>query len=155
MDITENWKAVKDLFRASFKSSFHYAIATVNGEGEPHVTPIGSLILGKPGHGLYFEEFPRKLPANYKINQQACVLAVNSSRWYWIKSLFTGRFSSPPAVRLHGLVGEIREASEKEIKFTRIEPVHMGKMTHDTLKKVWNATLQSEPEFQILKGGGL
>lgn len=163
MDITENWKEVKDLFRETFKSSFHYAIATVNGEGEPHVTPIGSLILGKPGHGLYFEEFPRKLPANYKINKQVCVLAVNSSRWYWIKSLFKGRFSSPPAVRLHGLVGEIREASEKEIKlwqnrvksvrfskghammwanmtmvrdikFTRIEPVHMGKMTHDTWK---------------------
>ena len=55
MDMTENWEEVKDLFRESFISSFHYAIATVNGEGEPHVTPIGSLILGKPGHGLYLK----------------------------------------------------------------------------------------------------
>jgi len=163
MDIVENWKEVKDLFRASFRSSFHYAIATVNSNGEPHVTPIGSLILGKPGHGLYFEEFPRQLPANYKSNKHVCILAVNSSRWYWIKSLINGRFSSPPAVRLHGLVSEIREATEKEIvlwqnrvkhvsfskghakmwanmkmvrdiKFTKIEPVHLGDMTRDNWK---------------------
>ena len=61
MDIAEHWKDVKALFKESFKSSFHYAIATVNEDGEPHVTPIGSLILGKPGHGLYFEEFSRQL----------------------------------------------------------------------------------------------
>jgi len=95
------------------------------------------------------------------------VLAVNSSRWFWFKSLVIGRFSSPSAVRLHGTVGEIREATEKEIKlwhnkvkpvsfskghammwtnmkmvreieFTRIEPVHMGEMTRDTWNKLSN-----------------
>ena len=167
MDVTENWEDVKELFKKSFKSSFHYAIATVNEDGGPHVTPIGSLILGKPGYGFYFEEFPRQLPNNFKINKQVCVLAVNSSRWFWFKSLVAGRFSSPPAVRLHGTVGEIREATEKEIKlwhnrvkpvsfskghammwtnmkmvreieFTRIEPVHMGEMTRDTWNKPSN-----------------
>lgn len=93
-----------------------YAIATVNEDGEPHVTPIASLILGKPGHGLYFEEFTRQLTHTLKRNKQVCVLAVNSSRWFWIKSLISGRFSSPPAVRLHGTAGEIREATETEIK---------------------------------------
>ena len=58
MQLIENWKVIKRLFNRSFNSSFHYALATVNDKGEPHVTPIGSLILLEPGHGVYFEEFP-------------------------------------------------------------------------------------------------
>ena len=125
------------------------------------------MILVNPGYGFYFEEFPRQLPNNFKINKQVCVLAVNSSKWFWFKSLVAGRFSSPPAVRLHGTVGEIREATEKEIKlwhnrvkpvsfskghemmwtnmkmvreikFARIEPVYMGEMTSDTWNKPSN-----------------
>ncbi|MEA3411629.1 MAG: pyridoxamine 5'-phosphate oxidase family protein [Pseudomonadota bacterium] len=161
MDVISNWKEVKDLFKRSFMSSFHFAVATVTESGEPHVTPIGSLILGKAGHGFYFEEFTRHLPKNYRANMNICVLAVNSSRWFWLKSLFGGHFSRPPAVRLHGMVGKLREASEKEIEvwrkrvrpvsfskghelmwanmkmvreieFSRIEPVHLGEMTRDT-----------------------
>lgn len=160
MDIIENWREVKTLFRESFRSSFHYAIASVTESGEPHVTPIGSLILGKPGHGFYFEEFTQHLPRNFGSNRQICVLAVNSSRLYWIKSLIGGRFASPPAVRLHGKVAEARDATDREIthwqnrvksvrfskghammwrnmrrvreiQFTRIEPVQMGEMTRD------------------------
>ena len=163
MDLIANWKDVKYLFKKSFKSSFHYAIATVTENGEPHVTPIGSLILGKPGHGFYFEKFTQHLPLNYASNRNICVLAVNSSRWFWLKSLVGGRFTSPPAVRLHGVAGDLREATGTEIalwqkrvrrvsfskghamlwrsmsmvrdiEFTRIEPVHIGKMTRDT----WN-----------------
>ena len=162
MDLIENWREVKNLFRKTFKTSFHYSIASVTESGEPHVTPIGSLILGKPGHGIYFEEFTSHLPKNYQTNKHVCVLAVNSSKLFWIKSLVIGRFSSPPAVRLHGTVGKLREASEneimlwqrrvrrvrfskgygmmwanmkmvREIEFTRIEPVRMGGMT-DTIR---------------------
>ena len=79
MELEENWDEVKDLFRASFRSSFHYAVATVTDKGEPHVTPIGSLILGEPCRGFYFEKFPRQLPENLAANRQVCVLAVNSS----------------------------------------------------------------------------
>lgn len=165
MQLKENWVDIKHIFRQSFKSSFHFSLATVNENGEPHVTPIGSLILREPGHGLYFEEFTRHLPRNFQHNKQVCVLAVNSSRWFWIKSLFGGRFKSPPAIRLFGTVGEAREATEKEIKlwhhklrqvryskgyalmwenmktvrdinFTRVEPVNMGKMTHNTWKNM-------------------
>ena len=160
MQLKENWKVIKRLFNSSFNSSFHYALATVNDKGEPHVTPIGSLILREPGHGVYFEEFPRQLPRNFRHNKKVCVLAVNSSRWFWIKSLFNGRFASPPAIRLYGTVGEVREATEKEIKlwhhrvrwtraskgyalmwknmkmvrdinFSRVEPVNIGVMTQD------------------------
>ena len=88
------------------------------------------------------------------------MLAVNSSRWFWFKSLLRGKFNTPPAVRLHGIVGELRDASEKEvvlwqkrvrlvrfskghelmwrsmskvrdIEFTRIEPVNIGEMTRN------------------------
>ena len=159
MDLHENWSEVKDLFRESFRSSFHYAIATVNEIGEPHVTPIGSLILGRPGFGFYFEKFAQQLPRNLCGNSHVCVLAVNSARWFWVKSLVRGKFANPPAVRLHGVAGELRPASEREmslwrkrvrnvrfskghasmwqemnmvreIEFSRIEPVNIGKMTY-------------------------
>ena len=160
MLINENWSEIKRLFRRSFRSSFHYAIASINDKGEPHITPIGSLILDKPGHGVYFEKFPKQLTRNLQNNKQVCVLAVNSSRWFWVKSLFSGRFSSLPAVRLYGTVGDIREGTKEEIKlwqrrvrrvsfskghaimwanmkmvrdikFTRVEPVQIDKMTSD------------------------
>ena len=160
MDIKENWKEVQKVFGESFKSSFHCAVASVNEHGEPHVTPIGSLILVGRGHGYYFEEFPEQLPRNLEKNKQVCVLAVNSSRWFWIKSLFAGKFSDPPALRLHGTVGDSRKATEREIKlwhkrvraarftkgyaimwkemkmvrdinFSRIEPVKVGEMTNN------------------------
>ena len=159
MNVDENWSEVKALFRDSFRSSFHYAIATVSEEGEPHVTPIGSLILGKAGEGFYFEKFTQHLPKNIGNNNRVCVLAVNSSRWFWVKSLLGGRFAVPPAVRLYGKAQELRPATEREmalwrkrvssvrftkghklmwsemnmvrvIRFDRIEPVHIGQMTH-------------------------
>lgn len=165
MELFEHWKEVKILFRESFWSSFHYSIATVNKDGEPHVTPIGSLILGKPGHGLYFEEFPQNMPHNFDANNHVCVMAVNSSRWFWIKSLIRGRFSSPPAVRLYGRVGKTRNATKPEIQFwqrrvkrlrfskghalmwanmkivrdiefDRIEPVNMGEMTQHSWQQL-------------------
>ena len=162
MDITTNWPQIKKLFNASFRSSFHFAIASVGPEGAPHVTPIGSLMLGRPGHGFYFEEFTRRLPQNLQGDRRVCVLAVNSSRWFWIRSLIRGRFVEPPAVRLYGIAGDTREASDEEIalwqrrvrrasfskghgilwasmirvrdiRITGVEPVHLGEMT----RKLW------------------
>ena len=158
MEIEADWQTIKKLFRDSFTSSFHYAISTVTENGEPHVTPIGSLILGAPGYGFYFEEFPSRLPRNLESNPKVCVLAVNSSRWFWLRSLIRGRFKVPPGVRLCGKAGEAREATDKEIslwqkrlrpvrftkghalmwrnmrtvrdiEFNRIEPINIGKMT--------------------------
>lgn len=163
MELNQNWEQVKILFRESFKSSFHFAIASITDNGEPHVTPIGSLILGKPGHAIYFEEFPGQLPQNYQSNPHICVLAVNSGLWFWFRSLFKGKFPTPPAVRLYGKAGQLRNASAeeielwqkrvravrftkgheimwsnmkkvREIEFSRIEPVLLGPMT----KENWN-----------------
>jgi hypothetical protein len=158
MELHENWGEVEALFRDSFKSSFHYAVATVGEDGQPHITPIGSLILGEPGRGFYFEKFARQLPANIANNRRICVLAVNSSLWFWLKSLLLGRFGRLPAVRLYGVANELRKADERElaqwrrrvrrvrfsrgyrlmwrdmsmvreIEFDRIEPVTVGAMT--------------------------
>ncbi|MEM7283716.1 MAG: pyridoxamine 5'-phosphate oxidase family protein [Pseudomonadota bacterium] len=158
MDVVEHWDEVKNLFKASFRSSMHFAIASVNEQNQPHVTPIGSLILGEPGRGFYFEEFTRNLPKNIETNNEVCVLAVNSSRWFWLKSLIGGRFETRPAVRLYGKAGQLREATNterelflkrvksvrfskgheilwqrmarvRELEFSRIEPVLLGQMT--------------------------
>lgn len=168
MNVHENWREVTTLFRDSFRSSLHYSIATVAENGEPHVTPIGSLILGKPGEGFYFEKFTRHLPQNIANNSRVCVLAVNSSRWFWVKALLGGKFALPPAVRLHGTAQELRPATEYEvalwlkrvnsfrftkayklmwsdmhmvrvIKFDRIEPVHIGQMT----RGLWHRDLEA------------
>ncbi len=159
MDLKDNWTTVKALFRDAFNSSFHYAIATVRENGEPHVTPIGSLILGRPGQGFYFEKFTQRLASNVETNKRVCVLAVNSSRWFWLKSLIAGKFASAPSVRLYGVAKGLRPATEREkllwqrrvnrarltkghklmwrdmhmvreIEFDRFEPVHIGPMTH-------------------------
>ena len=55
MDLHENCKEIALLFRDSLKSSLHYAAATVGEDGARRVTPIGSLILGRPGQRYYFE----------------------------------------------------------------------------------------------------
>ncbi len=160
MDIDTNWREVKLLLSASLQSSLHCAIASVNENGDPHVTPIGSLFLGKPGQGFYFERFTRNLPRNLDSNTRICILAVNSSRWFWLKSLLGGRFGRLPAIRLYGITKELRPANDREIslwqkrvrpaRFTkghqlmwkdmgmvreveidRIEPVYIGRMTRD------------------------
>lgn len=160
MQIEQDWLMIKKIFKQSFLSSFHYSIATVDENGKPHVTPIGSLILGKSGQGIYFEKFPCKLPNNLKENPAISVLAVNSGRGFWLKSLVRGRFSQPPAIRLQGEAGKLRAATNKEIElwhkriklmkftagyrimwqdmkmvreieFTKVETVKIGSMTEN------------------------
>lgn len=108
------WDRMREIFRNAFKSSFHFSIATVNEDGSPHVTPIGSLILRDDRTGFYFEEYVSFLSRNLKRDKRVCVMAVNTDKWAMIKSFFLGRFLSPPGVRLMGTVGERREATEEE-----------------------------------------
>ncbi|MCF6441313.1 hypothetical protein L1077_17905 [Pseudoalteromonas luteoviolacea] len=114
MDIKTDWLEIKKLFRCSFKSSFHYAIATVKDDGCPHITPIGSLTLTEPGKGYYFEKFTSQLPKSARTHERVCILAVNGSMWYWVKSLIKGEFGTRPAVRLYGTLGDLRDATESE-----------------------------------------
>ena len=164
MEIGRHWNKIRKVFEDSFKSSFHYSIATVNEDGSPHVTPIGSLFLGDDQKGFYFEEYVSALAKNLRHNKRVCVLAVNSSKFSLLKTLLLGKMTTPPGVRLMGTVSEKREATPeefalfkkrfgkyrmfkgydklwgklrhvREIHFDAFEPVRIGTMTRDLWKE--------------------
>jgi hypothetical protein len=109
------WKKIRAHFTTSFSSSLHVSIASVDADNQPTVTPIGTLFLNKNQTGFYFEKFTFQLPRNAKTNKNVCVLAVNSSKWFWLKSLFKGKFIGEPAIKLYGQFGEKRKATDAEI----------------------------------------
>jgi len=158
MDIETNWQQIREHFNTSFKTNFHASVASVDKNNNPTVTPIGSLFLNHDQTGFYFEKYPVKLPEHAEHNKNICVLTVNSGKWFWLKSLFSGRFKSHPGIKLYGELGERRPATEKEvkrlnrrmkatkgmkgnsylwgnmpfvreIKFTHAEKINLGKMT--------------------------
>jgi hypothetical protein len=160
MDIKENWKEIRNHFNKSFRSNFYVSIASVDSENNPTVTPIGSLFLNNNQTGFYFEKYPTKLPQKAKENKKICALAVNSNMWFWLRSLFRGKFKSYPAIKLYGELGEKRTATEMEINrlkrrmkstkamkgnkylwsdmefvrdiaFTKAEKINLGKMTNE------------------------
>ena len=116
MDIKINWKKIRLHFNKSFRANFYVSIASVDSENNPAVTPIGSLFLKNNQTGFYFEKYPSKLPIHAETNRNICVLAVNSNMWFWIKSLFKGKFKNYPAIKLYGELGQRREATEIEIR---------------------------------------
>jgi hypothetical protein len=160
MEIQSDWHKIRRHFNKSFSSNFHVSVASVDTENNPTVTPIGSLFLNDNQTGFYFEKFPSKLPQHSKNNPNVCILAVNSSRMFWIKALFRLKFSDFPAIKLYGVLGVKRKATEREIarlkrrmkgtnwlkgnaylwsdmeylreiRFTKAEKVNLGKMTAD------------------------
>ena len=116
MNIINDWQKIRTHFSQSFRSNFHVSIASVDADGKPNVTPIGSLFLNDNQSGFYFEKYPTKLPLHAKGNNSVCVLAVNSNSWFWMKALFRGRFNSNPGIKLYGELGTKRQATENEIK---------------------------------------
>ena len=163
MEIVNHWQTIQEVFKDSLASSMHYAIATVNKDGSPHVTPMGALFVREDKTGFYFDEFPVNMSRNLERNPRVCILAVNSNPTFWQKSLLAGKFETPPAVRLMGSVGKKREATEEEsakwqnhvkiargtkgydimwknmrtvrdIHFDSFEPVLLGEMTQDLWK---------------------
>lgn len=160
MDITKDWSKIRRHFNTGFRSNLHVSVASVDAENMPTVTPIGSLFLNDDQTGFYFEKYPSKLPVHAKTNKNVCLLAVNSNRLFWVKSLFKGKFNNYPAVKLYGELGDKRKASEnelnrlkrrmratkrlkghkylwgkmehiREISFTNAEKIQLGNMTKD------------------------
>jgi uncharacterized protein len=115
MEIGKHWETIRAVFEEGYKSCFHFAIATVNEDGSPHVTPIGALILRGNQTGFYFEENPIRMPRNLKKNPRVCVMAMNADKLFWGKALLEGKFATPPAVRLSGMAGDLRKAAPAEI----------------------------------------
>ena len=114
MDIEKKWQNIRDHFNRSFRTNFHVSIASVDIDGKPTVTPIGSLFLNDDLTGFYFEKYPQSLPIHAEDNNRICVLAVNSSKVFWLSSLFQGKFAHYPGVKLYGGLGKRREATESE-----------------------------------------
>lgn len=160
IDISENWNDIKIHFRKCIKENMHVAIASVDENQIPTITPIGSLFLNNDQTGFYFEKFATKLNKNSKSNKNICILAVNTGKWFWLQSLFKGKFSAYPAVKLYGELGEKRDATPKEfrafqrrvrstrrlkghqylwkemsqireIRFTNAEKINLGNMTKE------------------------
>jgi hypothetical protein len=116
MKITDHhWKTIRELFKSAFNTTSHFSLATINPDGSPHITPIGSIVLRNDKTGFYCEGFSRNIPTNLQLNPRICVMAVNAGKWFWLKSLFRGRFDSPPGVRLIGHAGKKRQGTEQEL----------------------------------------
>jgi uncharacterized protein len=115
MDIGDHWETIRAVFDEAYKSGLHFAVATVNEDCSPHVTPIGALILRDNQTGFYFEENPVRMPRNLKTNPRVCIMAVNADKLFWGKALIEGKFKVPPAVRLSGKAGKPRRATPDEI----------------------------------------
>ncbi len=160
MNLKDDWSIIRTHFNKSVSSSLHVSIGSVSKDGNPTVTPIGSLFLNNHQKGFYFERYTSSLPLNGKENKQICVLAVNSNLWFWVKSLFNSKFKKQPAIKLYGMLGDRREASEieldrlkkrtrlfkiskkgydylwgdmkhvREISFTKVEKMKLGDMTY-------------------------
>lgn len=116
MEIGHHWETIRAVFEEAYKSGLHFALATVNEDGSPHVTPIGALILRDDRTGFYFEENPTSMPENLKRDPRVCILGVNADKSFWGQALIGGKFDAPPAVRLMGRVGQIRKATPEEIE---------------------------------------
>ncbi|SEC84469.1 Pyridoxamine 5'-phosphate oxidase [Tenacibaculum sp. MAR_2009_124] len=114
LNIQEQWSQIKEQIKKNRRKNMFVSIASVNADNEPTVTPIGSLFLNNDFTGFYFEKFASKLGKNSLNNKKICVLSVNNGKWFWLKSLFKGRFNSFPGIKLYGELGEKREATEKE-----------------------------------------
>jgi uncharacterized protein len=115
MIIDNKWELIRSVFAQAFNSCMHYAMATVNEDGSPHVTPIGALILREDRTGYFFDEYCTRTRDNLNSNPRACFLAVNADKAFWGKSLADGKFASPPAIRISGTVRAPREATGEEI----------------------------------------
>lgn len=118
------WKQVKQVLETGQKSTLYCAIASVNADGTPNVTPVGTVFLRDDMTGYYFEHYSKALSDNLDHHPHVCVMAVNAGKWFWARSLFSGRFASPPGVRLYGKAGAVRPATSQELKLiqARVRP---------------------------------
>ena len=156
-------KMNEQLFKRKIKPLFSQAVfcsvATVNTEGIPHVTPIGSVVLKNKNSGWFFQKFTKNIPKNADHCEYATIMAVNAGKWFWLKSVLQGRFKQPPAMRLMVKLGKYRPATQaegqkvrrrvsifkrtkgyqmmwqdmsdiREFEIIEYKPIYIGQMTH-------------------------
>lgn len=104
-----------DVAARSQASSLHFSIGSVGADGMPSVTPIGTVFLRPDGTGFFFDAHTSALARNLALDPRVCVMAVDSSRAFWLRSLLAGRFTSAPGFRLYGTAGGLRPATAEEL----------------------------------------
>ncbi len=104
------WPEVRRVFAGSLGA----VIASVNQDGSPHLTPIGTVALRPDCTGYYIERFPVHLPANIERDSRICVYAMRGGLTRWLWSMIRGRFDRPVAFRLKGRAGERRPLTNEE-----------------------------------------
>ncbi len=113
--IEEAWPEIRRVVLRGQASSLHCSIASVGERSVPTVTPIGTVFLGEYPSGFFFDRYTSALGKNIDANGKICLLAVNSSKAFWLHSFLLGRFTEPPGVRLYGTAGPLREATSAEL----------------------------------------
>ncbi|MEZ5039612.1 MAG: hypothetical protein R2828_06960 [Saprospiraceae bacterium] len=127
--IQKEWNRIRRHFHESRRSNSHFVLTVVDNEGYPRPIPIGSFMLNNEPSGFFFEQFTSSFARFGEVGQRVCVLAVNTNKWFWLKSILWGRFERPPAIRLYGRLGERRQATaEEKVRFQRlVQPVRQTK----------------------------
>lgn len=113
--LRKHWSEIRRVLERWQTSSLYCSIASVGEDGFPTVTPIGTVFLGPQPNGFFFDRYTSDLGRNIDVNGKICLLAVNSGKCFWLSSFITGRFASPPGVRLYGKAGPLREATPTEL----------------------------------------
>ncbi|MDF1798467.1 MAG: pyridoxamine 5'-phosphate oxidase family protein [Planctomycetota bacterium] len=116
MDLHDDWPRIRGHFRGLTACS----IATVDADGSPRVTPIGSLFLRGDCTGFFLERFTCAMPTNLDRDPRLCVMGLRTGTWTWLCALARGSFREYPAMRLFGVAGPRREARPEELaRFAR------------------------------------
>jgi uncharacterized pyridoxamine 5'-phosphate oxidase family protein len=114
-NINGNWEKIKKDFSGCRQTTMGVVqIASVDQNGVPNMTPIGSLFLTGECQGFFCNRFPENLNKNIESNDRVCIIAMNTSKWFWLKSLFNGRFSTCPGIKLFGRISRRRPILEHE-----------------------------------------
>lgn len=112
----DTWPEVRALWNRALSTSLAVSVASIGEDGAPHVSPIGSLTLGRePGTGTMLELFTRQMARNLDRDPRVTALAVDSSALRFVAALARGRFLRPVAIRLSGTAGPSRWATDEEI----------------------------------------
>ncbi|MGW4241863.1 pyridoxamine 5'-phosphate oxidase family protein [Nocardia sp. NPDC004722] len=119
------WGQIRGIVERARRSTGHFAIASVDPQGIPNITPVGTVFFRDDHTAFYFDQYTSALASNLDTNPNVCLLAVDSGSWFWFRSLLVGRFSTHPGVRLYGTAGPRRPATEDELNQvrTRVRPM--------------------------------
>ena len=111
-----DWSEVRAVVNRAFGSHFHSVLGSVDEKGVPHLTPVGSLMLGAPGEALFFPIFTSGLRRRLAADPKVGILSVDGRASTWISALASGRFRQPIGVRMHAVAkGAPRPVTKEEL----------------------------------------